>query len=183
MRVDPRLGSYSPGPNVSFFSQKWTWWKMSKGGRWRLIIGEVQVLPSFSKLWLIFWLVEHCFSRLCKRKMFSKLAFDIHEIGTQNLDFFTIVTWLLQPRVKFLKGKRHFVNGELLLKKEVKSDFFLQPCPKYILLQSRDTIFSLQSHTVISILLSTTKLTFFEEVGLFFSLTEHTQYYLINIFQ
>ena len=24
MRVDPRLGSYSPGPNVSFFSQKWT---------------------------------------------------------------------------------------------------------------------------------------------------------------
>ena len=29
-RVQHRLGSYS-GPNVSFFTQKWTWWKMSFG--------------------------------------------------------------------------------------------------------------------------------------------------------
>ena len=157
--------------------------------RWAKAVDDDWLLEKFKFYlllqnfdWFFDWL-NIAFQDFCWRKMFSKLACDIHEIGTQNLDFFTIVTWLLQPRVKFLKGKRHFVNGELLLKKEVKSDFFLQPCPKYILLQSRDTIFSLQSHTVISILLSTTKLTFFEEVGLFFSLTEHTQYYLINIFQ
>ena len=147
MRVDPRLGSYSPGPNVSFFSQKWTWWKMSKGGRWRLIIGEVQVLPSFTKLWLIFWLVEHCFSRLCKRKMFSKLACDIHEIGTQNLDFFYNCHMITSTPCEVFEGEKTFCEWRVTLKKEVKSDFFLQPCPKYILLQSRDTIFSLQSHT------------------------------------
>ena len=104
--------------------------------RWAKAVDDDWLLEKF-KFYLLFqnfdWFFDWlniAFQDFCKRKMFSKLACDIHEIGTQNLDFFYNCHMITSTPCEVFEGEKTFCEWRVTLKKRSKIRLLFTALPQ-----------------------------------------------------